>query len=106
MTEKELNDLAEACDRIDKYLNEEFKAILLSQDKHLAVNAMINIATSTLSKVLLMVQREHRQSVMQTAISVTHDKTREGDERIRAMMASLSFRGGSETCYPDLSTRH
>ena len=106
MTEKELEVMTFLCDDIDQYTNSKFREALEKYEKHIVINVMINVATTTLSKVLLMTRQEARQVVMQTAISVTHDKTKEGDEMIRKLMSSLEAQGGGDTCYPDLSTRH
>jgi len=106
MTEKELEIMSFLHEEIDQYLNNKLREAMEKYEPHVVINAMINIGTSTMSKVLLMTRPENRQSVMQTAISVIHDKTKEGDEIIREVRRAMQPTGMPDTCYPDFGTRH
>jgi hypothetical protein len=105
MTEKEVEIMAFLCDDVDQYMNSRFREALDKYEKHLVINVMINVATTTLSKVLLMTRQESRLEVMQTAISITHDKVKDGDAMIRELLR-LQPTAGSDTCYPDINKRH
>ena len=106
MTEKEIEIMAFMCEDIEQYVNSRLREALDQHEKHLVINVMLNISTSILSKVLLMAGPDMRQSVMQTAISITHDKTKDGDEMIQEMLKTLKPKGRADTCYPDLNRKH
>lgn len=106
MTEKELEIMTFLHEEIDQFLNNKLREAMERYEPHIVINVMINAGTSTLSKVLLMTRPENRQAVMQTAITVIHDKTKEGDDMIREVRRAMQPTGMADTCYPDLGTRH
>lgn len=106
MTEEELNRMSALCDEIDQFINSKVKAELLDDNKHLIVNAMINVSTTTLAKVMLLVRDDMRQAVMQTAISITHDKIKEGDAMVAGIKAVLKAQSMDNTCHPWPPTKH
>lgn len=106
MNEDELNRLTELCDQIDQFINAKMRPLLEDDDKHLAVNAMINVATTTLSKVMLLVREEMRDAVMHTAAKITKNKTQEGDALIQSVKTILHARGIGDTCQPIPPTKH
>lgn len=106
MNEEELNRLTAMCDEIDQLINAKVRIVLEEDDKHLAINALINIATTTLSKVMIMVREEMRDAVMQTATKITMDKTREGDALIQSVKTILHAKGVGDTCQPYPPTKH
>lgn len=106
MTEKELEIMTFLHEEIDQFLNNKLREAMERYEPHIVINVMINVSTSVMSKVLMMTKPENRQSVMQTAISVTHDKTKEGDVVIREIRKALQPTGAAGTCYPNLNTRH
>jgi hypothetical protein len=106
MTEKEIDAMARLCEEIDAYMAGKLKEAIGSHDRIVVVNAMMNIGTTMMSKVLLMVDQDTRQGVMQTAISMIHDKTKEGDAMIRSVLAMLQVQAMGSTCQPTPPTRH
>lgn len=106
MTEEELNRMAALCDEIDQFINSRVKDELLKDNKHMIVNAMINVSTTTLAKVMLLVRDDMRQAVMQTAISITYDKVKEGDAMVAGIKAVIKAQSTSHTCQPWPPTKH
>ena len=106
MTKQELETMARLCEKLDIYLNEEFRSVIVDHSKHLATNVMINVATSMLAKVLVMIDEDSRQAVMQTIISVIHDKTKEGDAILKDLLTTIEAVGMADTCYPNLRNKH
>lgn len=106
MTEEQLNQMAALCDEIDQFINERVKGLLLADDKHIVVNAMINVSTTTLAKVMLLVKDDMRTAVMQTAISITYDKVKEGEAMVESLKAVLRAKAAGNTCQPYPPTKH
>lgn len=106
MTEEQLNQMAALCDEIDQFINERVKNLLLADEKHMVVNAMINVSTTTLAKVMLLVREDMRTAVMQTAISITYDKAKEGDAMVEGLKAVLRAKSLGNTCQPYPPTKH
>ena len=105
MNEEQLSRLAALCDEIDQFINSKVKT-MLENDEHHIVNAMINVSTTTLAKVMLLVRDDMRQAVMQTAISITHDKIKEGDAMVAGLKAVLKAQSMGNTCQPWPPTKH
>lgn len=106
MNDDEIRQMAILCDEIDQFINSKVKDLLEQGDKHVVVNTMINVATNTLSKVMLLVRDDMRQAVMQTAISITYDKIKEGDAMVESIKTILHAQGIGSTCQPIPPLKH
>lgn len=106
MNEEELKRLSALCEEIDQFIDARMIALLEEDNKHLAVNTMINVATTTLSKVMLLVHEEMRDAVMHTASKITWDKTEESQALIQNAKSFLQARGIGDTCQPTPPTKH
>lgn len=106
MNERELNLMAVLCEEIDQFISEKVRNMMELEDKLIAVNTMVNVSTTTLAKAMLLVREETRQAVMQTAISITYDKIKEGDAMVNALKAVLKAQSMGSTCQPWPPTKH
>lgn len=106
MTDDELDLMAALCTDIDIYAANKLKEAMEQHDREIVINVMLNVATSLLSKTLLLIDRDKRQTIMQTAISLTYDKTKEGDALIRSLLAAQRISADYNTCSPYPPTKH
>lgn len=83
----EINTISKISDSIEIRNNESMKDVLEQYNNHIAMNVMINVATSMLAKALILCHPESRAHVQYVAMQIIDAKVAEGHAAVESLMA-------------------
>jgi ribonuclease BN (tRNA processing enzyme) len=106
MEDKEIDAIAKISESMEIRNNEAMKDVLEQYDTHVAMNVMINVATSMLAKALILCHPEARAQVEYVAMKIVDGKVNEGHAAVASLMAIGKAMGGESTCKPWVPKNH
>jgi hypothetical protein len=87
MENDEIRLIAEISDQLETRNNEFMKDVLEAHDNTIAMNVLINTATSMLAKALILCHPESRAHVQYVAMQIIDAKVAEGHAAVESLMA-------------------
>lgn len=89
--------------------NETMKDVLEQYDMNVAINVLVNVATSMIAKALIMADPANRDALHDLSIRITDMKVVEGHAAVTSMMAigkAMAPKAGHFTCQPWPPKKH
>lgn len=87
MERQELKIIARISEEIEMMNNDFMRGVLESHDNIIAMNVMINAATSMLAKALILCHPETRGHVEYVCLKIVDAKVAEGHAAVESLMA-------------------
>lgn len=87
MENDEIRLIAEISDQLETRNNEFMKDVLEAHDNTIAMNVLINTATSMLAKALILCHPETRGHVEHVCLKIVDAKVAEGHAAVESLMA-------------------
>lgn len=103
MDKREIDAIQKISESMEVRSNETMKDVLEQYDMNVAINVLVNVATSMLAKALIMTDRERRDNLIGIAFRITELKVDEGHAAVESLMAinkAMFPQGGGYTCAP------
>ena len=103
MDKEKLEAIHTTTDSLELRVNDTMKDVLEQYDPDVAVNVLINVATSMLAKALIMSDPEQRVHLAHIAERFTAVKVKEGHAAVESLMAigkAMNQGGKAYTCQP------
>jgi ribonuclease BN (tRNA processing enzyme) len=104
MNRNEIQTIAELSEALEVRNNEYFRNVLETHDNHIAMNVLINVATSMLAKALIMSHPESREAMWNATLNIVDAKVAEGHAAVVSLMAIDKAMGS--TCSPLPPKKH
>jgi len=109
MDKREIDAIQKISESMEIRTNETMKDVLEQYDMNVAINVLVNVATSMLAKALIMTDPERRDSLIGLAYRITELKVDEGHAAVESMVAigkAMLPQGGAYTCRPMPPKKH
>lgn len=109
MDKRDIDAIQKISESMEMRTNETMKDVLEQYDINVAINVLINVATSMLAKGLIMTDPERRDSLLGLAYRITELKVDEGHAAVESLMAinkAMFPQAGSFTCQPWPPKKH
>jgi hypothetical protein len=109
MDNREIKAIKKVSESMEIGNNEVMKSIIERYSPEIAINVMINVATSMLAKALVMTDPSNREHLEKIVIKLTQMKVDEGHAAVESVMAigrAMSPQGGHYTCQQSPPKKH
>lgn len=109
MDKREIDAIQKISESMEIRTNETMKDVLGQYDMNVAINVLVNVATSMLAKALIMTDIERRDHLAEIAFRITNMKVDEGHAAVASLMAinkAMFPQGGGYTCRPAEPKKH
>jgi hypothetical protein len=109
MDKREIDAIQKISESLEMRVNATMKDVLEQYKPELAINVLINVATSMLAKALIMTDPANRDNIENIAFRITQMKVEEGHAAVESMMAigkAMLPQGGAYTCQPWPPKKH
>lgn len=109
MDKREIDAIQKISESMEIRTNETMKDVLEQYDMNVAINVLINVATSMLAKGLIMTDPHRRDHLAEIAFRITELKVDEGHAAVESLMAinkAMFPQAGSYTCQPWPPKKH
>ena len=109
MDKREIDAIQKISESLEMRVNQTMKDVLEQYDMNVALNVLINVATSMLAKGLIMTDPANRDNIENIAFRITQLKVEEGHAAVESLMAinkAMFARGGHYTCQQSPPKKH
>jgi hypothetical protein len=106
MNERETDAIQKISESLEKKVNDSMKDVLEQYDMGVALNVLINVATSMLAKGLIMTEPDNRENVQAVAFRITEMKVEEGQAAVQSLMVIGKAMADGSTCRPWTPKKH
>ncbi len=103
MDNRDIDAIQKISESMEVRTNETMKDVLEQYSMDVAINVLVNVATSMLAKALIMTDPDRRDVLCDLAVRSTHLKVGEGYAAVESLMAinkAMFPQGGGYTCAP------
>ena len=101
MHDREIDAIKKISESLEMRVNDTMKDVLEQYDMDVALNVLVNVATSMLAKALIMTTPANRDNVENIAFRITQLKVEEGHAAVESLMAinkAMVASGSHYTC--------
>lgn len=109
MEREDLDAIQKISESMELRTNDTMKDVLEQYNMTVAINVLINVATSMLAKALIMTPTEDRDHIGEIAVRIVQLKVNEGHAAVESLVAinkAMFPRGRGETCQPWVPKKH
>ncbi len=100
MKQKDIELANKVCEEVEVMMSKKFMEILHDHGSDVLFNVLFNITTNSMSKTLLMLDEEGRQSILGTILEITDNQVKESEATIRKAILTIDAQPMNSTCQP------
>ena len=109
MDSRDAEAIQKISESMEMRVNETIKDVIDQYDLNVALNVLVNVATSMLAKAMIMTEHHRREHLQEIALRITQMKVEEGHAAVESMVAigkAMLPQGGAFTCRPTPPKKH
>ena len=109
MEKRDIDAIQKISESMEVRINETMKDVVEQYDMTVAINVLVNVATSMLAKALIMAEPDRRDFLGDLAVRITQLKVEEGHAAVQSLMAinkAMFPQNGGYTCQPWPPKKH
>lgn len=109
MDNHDIDAIQKISESMEVRTNETMKDVIEQYGHTVALNVLVNVATSMLAKALIMAEPDRRDFLGDLAVRITQLKVEEGHAAVQSLMAinkAMFPQGGGYTCQPWPPKKH